>query len=42
MVKLTLAQITNIYNAGYNNGHDNTVEGWATPAVFHEMEEHHL
>ena len=42
MVNLTLAQITHIYNAAYNTGHDNTVEGCATPAHWaSEMEEHH-
>lgn len=41
MVNLTLAQITHIYNAAYNSGHDDTVDGCAQPAHYSEMEEHH-
>lgn len=42
MINLTLAQIAYIYNAGYNSGHDDTVEGCALPINFHEWETYRI
>ena len=42
MINLTLAQIAYIYNAGYNGGHDDTVEGCAFPINFHEWETYRI
>lgn len=42
MINLTLAQIAYIYNAGYNSGHDDTVEGCAFPIHPHEWETYRI
>ena len=42
MINLTLAQIAYIYNAGYNSGHDDTVEGCALPINFHEWKTYRI
>jgi len=39
MVKLTIEQLTRIYNIGYNSGHEHTVEGTVIPVHLEDMDE---
>lgn len=41
MIKLTIEQLVRVYNIGYNAGHNDTVEGNATPAHYSEMDTYH-